>query len=223
MIFDNLYVAEVIDNNHEDKDGKVQIYVPVFMSDFNPQHYPWARQMTLGTGGSSDFGISSIPEIGSKVFVTFEKHKEKKSAFYIADVDLSENNGHILFEENIKSIVSSEAEYPDVKFNLFKNGSCLFFTSGAKSEFGFVHASGESYIFMNAKGEIELKAGSDGLESTPLGETLQTMLDNILTQVISHTHSSPVGPTSPPVNAAAFTTIKSTELPTILSSKIKNN
>ena len=93
--------------------------------------------------------------------------------------------------------------------------------SSDKKEF-VLYQSSTTYIYVNDSGEIKIKAGSTSLESTILGETLKTTLENILDKIIAHSHGSAVGPTSPPTNAADFATIKA-GLSSILSPKIKNN
>jgi hypothetical protein len=61
------------------------------------------------------------------------------------------------------------------------------------------------------------------LEKSILGETLKGVLDKILDTVVAHTHPTGVGPSGPPINSADFSAIKGSDVPTILSEKVKNN
>ena len=70
--------------------------------------------------------------------------------------------------------------------------------------------TGNIQLHVGAKGTVEL-AGSSG-EKIVMGQTLQAMLSGLMTQLAVHVHGSAVGPTTPPQNAAAFTTYKTTPI-----------
>lgn len=82
--------------------------------------------------------------------------------------------------------------------------------------------NGGKIRFKTTGGNIELEGGSTALEKSVLGDTLKAKLDTLIDDIVAHTHSTPVGPSSPPVNAADFTVLKS-QLPDVLSPKVKNN
>lgn len=72
-------------------------------------------------------------------------------------------------------------------------------------------------------GELHLEGSSGSLEKSVLGETLKTVLEKLMDALINHNHPTGVGPSGPPINAAEFTTIKTADIPTTLSQKVKNN
>lgn len=72
-------------------------------------------------------------------------------------------------------------------------------------------------------GLVELTAGGT-LEKSALGETLKEKLEALIDAIVALTVTcaGPGNPSSTPVNAATFTTLKS-ELSAILSSEVKNS
>lgn len=152
------YPGLVVDNDDPDKLGRVQIYVEPLMHDWDPDHYPWAFAGKSGTGGSSDYGRSEIPENDSWIWVWHER-KGYKNWFYGEDVHWkSANNAemspHALFEDNVKTGIGSAAAYPDVKFHYYKNGICLGVASGDEAEVFVYHPTGTFFIIRN-DGQVE--------------------------------------------------------------------
>lgn len=235
----DLYYAKVVDNNDPNKKGRIKIRIESLHNEISDESLlPWAKQFSLSTGGSKEYGTSCIPEKDSLVWVGFHDKKEFKKPYYVADIHLNEMHPHNLFEENTKSVLEGfESEYPDVKYTYLPNGICVGYTSGDSPEAFFVHPKASFYI--NKDGEtlfkdeneneikissegITLTAGSASLEATLLGETLKSKLESLIDYITQITVPTGVGPSGVPVNAAAFTALKA-ELSQILSQKIKNN
>ena len=68
-------------------------------------------------------------------------------------------------------------------------------------------------------GDAEIHIGNGNSEE-PLakGDTLVSLLNEILSEIVAMNHATPAGPSSPPLNAAKFTAIQG-KLDTILSKK----
>jgi hypothetical protein len=148
------YVAEIVDNNDTDKEGKVQIKILPEMKDFGQDDYPWARQAKSFSGGSNSYGISCIPETNSKVWIYFEDEINFRNAFYLFDLNLESLHPHELYEDDIKSTVGGSASYPDVKFLYFKNGICLAVSSSdSKPEVTIYHP--KAWVHINTQGLLE--------------------------------------------------------------------
>lgn len=220
----NFYPAKVIDNNDLEKRGRVQIRIEHLHGEITDNTLlPWAKQASLSTGGASTYGVSSIPEIGSWVWVFFDNEELLNIPFYFADVQLNGMHPHELFEDNIKTALGASSVYPDMKYLYLANGICIGVSSGSAKEVFIYHPAG-SHIFINNAGEIHLKAGTVAVEKVVLGETTQQLLSDILDAIIAHTHATAgTGTPSAPVNVATFNTLKSTNLPAILSAKVKSN
>ena len=63
-------------------------------------------------------------------------------------------------------------------------------------------------IVINTDGNIKI-GSKDATEPVVLGERLKSVLETLIDQIVSHTHIGNMGaPTSPPVNAAGFTSLK---------------
>lgn len=218
-----LYPAKVINNNDPKKKGRVQIKIEHLHYGFSNEMLPWAHQSNKGLGGSDQFGSSIIPENDSFVWIWFEEVDTFfKRPYYLCDIHFSNHHPHNLFEENIKSNVTSESEYPNTKYIYFKNGICIGVDTNAQNPEVFIYHPG-AYVFINKNGEIHLKGGTTALESSVLGETLKVVLDKIIDEINLITVPTGTGPSGTPINAAAFTAIKNDDIPTILSEKVKNN
>ncbi len=176
-----LYIAKITDNNDKEKLGRVQVYIDSFMGGYDPEHYNWAYPASvIGGGGSSDFGVSDIPETGSKVYVYFEDDGYKKNAFYLSDVHLAKLNPHKLFDEKIKSNIDGwESEYPDVKFRAYANGICTSVSSNLDTpEIAIYHPKG-ARVFIDKSGKIHMKNNEADLKE--ILTDIHSLLVNILT------------------------------------------
>jgi len=214
----DFYYAKVIDNNDTLKEGRVQIYVEHLMKDFTPSLYPWAKQSTSFIGGASTYGSSLIPEINSLVWVWFEDETFFKKPYYVADVHLETFHPHGLFEALVKTnITGFTSAYPNVKYLYLPNGICIAVSTDlVNKELVIYHSSG-TYFFIDKTGKVFLKAGTTSLEKMVLGETLKTVLENLIDAITGATFGS-----HPLDVATPFAAVK-TSLSTILSSQIKNN
>jgi hypothetical protein len=228
------HYAEVIDNNDILlQAGRVQIKIPYLHNEVSNDLLPWAKQMSAFTGGSDSHGKSYIPEIGSRVWVIFENEVDMLKPFYIADVHLNQFNPHTLFNDNVSSEISGFSSiYPDVKYEYYANGICIGVSSSLLTPEIFIYHPSGSHVFIDTTGKIninsaigvEIKSGIIPTQQSILGEQLKTTLETLCTAIaaITVTCAAPGSPSSVPINAATFTTIKSS-LTSILSQLNKNN
>jgi hypothetical protein len=223
-----LHYATVIENDSQDsyyaiKNGAIKIRINYLMENILDSDLPWALPFHLSIGGSTESGLTCVPEIGSLVWVFFYDTLFNKKLYYIADVNLANFSASNLFEDEVKSNVDGfTSVYPNVKNIHLKNGVNIAISSEDDNpEISIYHPEG-SYIFINKEGEVHIKAGTASLESTILGETLKEKLESLIDAINAITVPTGVGPSGTPINAATFSTIKS-QLSQILSQKIKNN
>lgn len=158
----NLWEAEVIDNNDPDKAGRVKIKIPTLHARVDNDNLPWAKQKSLFSGGSDSYGSSTIPEIGSLVWVQFDNDKDYLKPFYVADIHLNNFHPHSLFEDNVKSSITGfSSSYPDVKYHYYKNGNCVGVSSNASTPEIFIFHKSGTNIFIDANGKIFVTGKSD--------------------------------------------------------------
>lgn len=67
-------------------------------------------------------------------------------------------------------------------------------------------ADGGNVLLKVADGKVQLVSATG--ERIPMGETLQSLLSDVLDAIASHTHVCAVGPTAPPTNAPSFLLLK---------------
>jgi hypothetical protein len=202
------YPAQVIDNNDLSKKGRVKIKIEHLHWGFNDDMLPWAKQSSLATGGSDEYGSSNIPEKDSFIWVWFEDVDQfMTQPYYSFDIHFSDYHPHNLFEDNVKSSIGSSSNYPNAKYTYYPNGVCIGVDSSSNNAEIFIYHP-SAYIFINKNGILEMKAGTVATEFAMLGETLKTWLS-------THTHPTGVGPSGPPTQASTLTNC--------LSTKIKHN
>jgi hypothetical protein len=207
-------IAKVIKNNALTEspelveNGAIQIYIENLMQDIPKDMYPWVMPNTEWS--------SNVPEIGDFVWVEFLDEENWRNGFYGNTVTLREAYSHTSAIGSITSI------YPDVKYITLANGVSFAMSSDPeKPEVSITTPSAEIYI--DPDGGISIQGPNGSLEFSTLGETTKQFLSDILDAIISHTHGSGTGPTSNPLNAVDFTTLKTTDLETILSEEVKNS
>ena len=228
------FPAKVINNNDTKKKGRVQIRIEHLHFDsatgISDKELPWAIQSCHSTGGSNLHGSSFIPENNSFVWVWFEDTDPfLRQPYYSMDIHFSDFHPHGLFESNVKSGLTSASAYPNTKYTYYPNGICIGVDSStANPEIFLYHPKASIFIDKSGKVkitavDIEIKGGTVALEKSVLGETLQTVLGKLIDQILAITVPTGVGPSGTPINAAAFTAIKTVDVPTILSTHVKNN
>lgn len=225
------FPAKVIDNVDTKKQGRVKIKIEHLHFDFTDDMLPWAMQSSLSTGGSDSYGSSSIPEIDSYLWIWFEDTDVfYRQPYYIMDLQFTGKQPHNLFETNIKSALGSASSYPNTKYTYYKNGICIGVDSSSDNPEIFIYHPSATIFIDNAgkvkitSTEIELLGGTTASEATVLGETLQTLIENMLIGIEAITVTNPETTTPIPINnIATFTQLRTTTLPTILSENIKNN
>jgi len=223
MNIENLYIAEVYDNNDSLKEGRIQIYIESFMEGFNISDYPYARPFIKGFGGNTNYGVLQIPKKSSKVWVFCENPELMSNWFYLADVSLKTLNPFkkILIFLNSTFKLSNTAgglgltsSYPNVEVKLYPNGIYTGVSLEEDTPEVFVYHPNGAFISINKQGEISTK----GTKWTHYGDIEikdgELKVDNEITAMnkISankvtvskhkHTSSVPGSPTSTPTPGA---------------------
>ena len=170
VAFNNLYAAQVVDNDDPQKEGRVKIFIPSIMEGWNPTHLPWARPFFNSTGGdfgktsiamycvptsnnnpkmkSFTFGDSRIPEKNTNIWVWFEKDRQKKNAYYMTGIQLSKSSPHKSFINTVaQTIPEIKGKYPDIKYTILANGICVFHSSDLKVLEAGTFETNDTYFF----------------------------------------------------------------------------
>jgi len=151
--FDELFPAQVVDDQDPLFEGRVKIFVPTIMQGWKSDHLPWARAFSNTLGGdfrtgealacynddpghavvqSGPQGSSDIPVRGSYVWVWFSDKQFFKSAYYITGMSGGKNSPHNSLQKFIKPMLLPRIDvpisfsYPDTKFLYMPNGSAYF-------------------------------------------------------------------------------------------------
>jgi len=177
------HYARIIDNNDvELQAGRVKIQIPYLHADVEEDLLPWAKQMTLFSGGSGSHGKSQIPEIDSWVWVVFDNEDDFLKPFYIADVHLNNFNPHLLFAKNIASKVTTvTSKYPDVKFNYYPNGICIGVSSNTATPEVFIYHPKGTQASIDKNGNIDIKDGNNNeIKTSASGINMQDKNGNTI-------------------------------------------
>jgi hypothetical protein len=236
------YIAKVIENNDSDIEGKIQIYIESLMWGITDTNlYPWARPISRGVGGSGTFGVSSIPEKDSLVWVEFEDEIYWRNAVYLGAVEIKQKHPHSVFDNDIKSNIEGgwASAYPFNKFVTLPNKVGIAMSSDpSNAEFAIFHPQASFYfnktgeMFVKTNGNIKIVSGADltlagggsdsNVEPTVLGDKLKVQLEALADHLVAETHGTGTGPSGPPLNSASYIAWKA-QLITILSQILKNN
>lgn len=247
----DIFYAQVIDNNDPDQAGKIKIKIPHIHEQVEDDYLPWAKAKYLFSGGSSSYGKSNIPEIGSLVWIEFAEPQNYRKPYYIADIHLNNFHPHKLFNNNVKSnITGFGSSYPDVKYDYYKNGVCVGVSSNSSNPEIFIYHPSKTQIYINKNGDViingkEITVTGDNValngktiintstdpiakpvEKTLLGESTELAIENLVT-ILSSLVAIDSITNAPcylsPATVAALTAFKSTLATTILSQQNKNN
>lgn len=163
-----------------------------------------------------DFQPGAVSDKGSSNFET------KPKSF---DDYPSELKGDQILINSGRVIISSK----ESEMIFYSKGNYGFISDGGLSidNKGGIVADVQDDIFVTTNdsdirldtGDAEIHIGNGNSEE-PLakGDTLVSLLNEILSEIVAMNHATPAGPSSPPLNAAKFTAIQG-KLDTILSKK----
>jgi hypothetical protein len=160
-----LYPAIVVDNNDPNTTGKVKFRIEHMMEEVIDTILPWATPFHNSSGGASTHGLSFIPEINSKIWIFYMDDVYFRNAYYIADATYSQLHPHTLYNNNVKSNVNGQSNYPDVKYIYLKNGICIAMSSNQSTpEIIIYHPSAQ--LTIGPSGDINISNQSNGNKIT---------------------------------------------------------
>ncbi len=143
MIKLDLYYANVVDNNDEDKLGKLQIKILPEFKDIKDALLPWARPF-MSSGFSAVNNSMALPEIGSNVWVLADKNF--RYFRYLFGVPVDGLFDYEAIETSLGDVAEmSDTEYPNVDFDLSNDGS-IRFHNRVSGDHGFLHNTGTYFI-----------------------------------------------------------------------------
>lgn len=164
---------------------------------------------------------------------TWDELEIEHNAEYPRNHVFESESGHVVeFDDTIGSERIHEYHTSGTFYEIDAEGNKVTRVVGDNYEIvagsNYVNIKGNANIHVNGNcnissdGDMKFKAGSTELESSVLGESLKSKLEELIDAIVTLTVPTAVGPSGPPVNSAQFTNIKS-QLESILSEKIKNN
>jgi len=201
------YQAFVVDNDDPEKLGRVKIVIPIV--DSIDKTGVWAYNK--GTWGGKDYGFNLLPQNGDMVWVEFEHGDVRHPIWTFTSYGTDER--------------PEEFDSPNKYGFKTPAGNIIIIDDTEELESILVkHSNSKEYIKL-VKDKLTLEGvqiylGVNGDEKAVMGETLKTKLETLLTHLESHTHTTNVGPSGPPINVTAFSTLRS-QLAQILSDTVK--
>ena len=172
--------------------------------------------------GSNQYKLPFIPgTVNDKNIGDFETRPQSFSQYpseLLGDQILINSGRIILSAKNAEMIFYSKKNYGFISDGGLSIDNKLGMTINLGDHSNITTNGRDININTGSTGKINLGAGS--LESLVKGETLVLLLQELLTQIQAIIVATPAGPSSPPINIAAFQSI-STRLNTILSKQNK--
>ncbi len=190
----NLYFGKVVDVADDEQKNRLRISIPGFTEKIPNDQLPWYFPF---------YGQAHLPIVGDTVPV-FIFNENFTHGFYNKKIDLAENG-------------LSGTEYENY-VELYKRiGIEMYF----KESEGWMIKNKSSFIQIKEKliNVIAEKINhNSGAEHMVLGDTLMTLMEELIDAILAMTVQTAVGPSSTPINAAQFTTVKG-KLPQFKSQK----
>ena len=177
------------------------------------------RALPLATWGGNGYAQFFPPDRGDPVLLMFEDGN-RDYPLYIGGWW---GDGWLPEDFQITAEQAEAGVFP-VRGWITKSGLKILFDEADDGEEKIALINGSSYIEVQGSKVIvegtEIDLGTDALEWAAKGETLVQLMGAILDAIVAMTSPAPGGTTGPPLNAAAFTSIKG-QLSTLLSGKTK--
>lgn len=163
----NLFDAEVIDIDDEDKKGKIKIRILPNLKDVKENDLPWA--IPFSSINSTTTMSNDLPEVGSIIRVLVDINWIRY--YYLSNrffYDIFDFDGKVKPAlDNATEI--SDKEYKNIVFRLYLDGG-LEFHNNSDGSHGFIHKSGsysifdkDGYIILNDKDGNLYKTSSSGV------------------------------------------------------------
>lgn len=214
------YRAFVVENEDPENLDRLRLRIPHLNAYATDQTWAFPK----GVWGGKNYGVNLTPLKGDMVFVEFMKGDP--------DYPIWSHAGYAREEK------PEEFKNSNYGFKTPRGTIILINDKKDEEEVLVKHKSQNEWLKIIA-GEYEMEAaliklGKDGDEQAVLGNTLKdklnqldAKLDDLLQALLSHTHTTNVGPSGIPINANTFTQIKADisqidqSLDEILSNKVK--
>jgi hypothetical protein len=148
-----------------------------------------------------------------------------RSPQYVSEVSLGLNGIGELYGDNVAQLRSEEEvllrvgsseseEYTEVsEFKIDRSG-ILSYLDRYENNIQVVGEDGEMSISMNTRVTVdageEIKLGEEATEPAVLGDKLVTLLEDMIDAISTLTVPTAMGPSGVPINAATFTSLKTT-------------
>jgi hypothetical protein len=142
--YDGFYRGKVLDTNDPDKLGRIKLEIFGIFDNIKPEFLPWAIPAApLGSGAGLDFGNFFVPEIGSFVWVFFERGDFRQPVYFAE----AQTALHGIPEE-------AKTNYPNRKVMKTKSGIIIYIDNSTK-DININHPSG-AYINIDGAGNIKI-------------------------------------------------------------------
>ena len=173
--------------------------------------------------GSNRYKLNFIPgNVNDKNIGDFETRPQSFSNYpseLLGDQILINSGRIILSAKNAEMIFYSKKNYGFISDGALSIDNKLGMTINLGDHSNITTNGRDVNINTGSTGKINLGAGV-GLESMVKGDTLLLLLNELITQIQTIIVATPAGPSSPPINAAAFSSIAG-RLNTMLSKQNK--
>lgn len=184
------YEARVTANDDPDQRGRLKVSCGALVQE-GTDLPDWIEAGAYAYTGKGDAGIFFVPDIGEVVLLEV-----------VTDNTDDDHEGMaLLVAPEIRWICCTYPSTADVPAEM--RGKTYGKRMGWKSP------AGQSFVFADDLKEFifkvgKIRLGSDAAaEPLVLGDLFLTFMGSFLTQYLAHTHGTAVGPSTPPLNAAA--------------------
>lgn len=195
-IRDTHWLGEVVDNQDPLSNGRCKVKVFGKFDAIPTEAIPWASPMNRNLPGSH-----AVPRVGDIVSIRFDN----------GDIYHPEYLFQVNQNTDLKNDVLGNSERPydvislvydaerNVRIYWSPEDGLVMTTGESQTSQPMIRFSPDGEIFINSDNIYIATSGGDTAEPAVKGQTLASLLSEIITQFNGHTHPTGVGPSGPPL------------------------
>lgn len=195
-IRDTHWLGEVVDNQDPLSNGRCKVKVFGKFDAIPTEAIPWASPMNRNLPGSH-----AVPRVGDIVSIRFDN----------GDIYHPEYLFQVNQNTDLKNDVLGKSERPydvvslvydaerNVRIYWSPEDGLVMTTGESQTSQPMIRFSPDGEIFINSDNIYIATSGGDTAEPAVKGQTLASLLSEIITQFNGHTHPTGVGPSGPPL------------------------
>lgn len=197
-IRDTHWLGEVVDNQDPLSNGRCKVKVFGKFDAIPTEAIPWASPMNRNLPGSH-----AVPRVGDIVGIRFDNGDIYHPEYLFQVNQNTDLKNDVLGKSerpyDVISLVYDANPDRNVRIYWSPEDGLVMTTGESQTSQPMIRFSREGEIFINSDNIYIATTGDEREEPAVKGQTLASLLSEIITQFNGHTHPTGVGPSGPPL------------------------